>query len=594
MNSKDNNIVDDIEIIEDENMNNEEVEVLEPTPGIGNVSPLVNQEDKNLVTDNLDETVNNQNIIESILPVNQDSIFTLNDNLSNNNSVEVSASENASINNSSTEVSTIDNSNDNNFTNQVLEPLKKEKKKNKFLKPILIILVILFIIGGGLFAYKEIFLLNKKSIIQNGVVYMFNILDNSLDKIKSNTLSFDTSNDSIGMDGTITMSSNYKKDGIDLTKLKDYSITYNSAFDFKNGKMSMNTSLNKNDSSLLSVASYISEKLGLIESNQLSLYTYRYNLNTDIKDFKFNTNNFDDYKRIINKTRDITKNFIDENDISKDSVSTTINGKKSNYTRFTYSLNAQKYLYTILKEYSNDENTLNSIARLVGLDSSMVKESFISLTDEYDEAKNIENKLSFEIYVDSIFGTFKQLVIYNPKNLDEKFTLYQIDNGYKFELKSFNNSIFGEYIGKRLNIYNDNLKISYEEINNNQSMLSIDYKDNDYHINIIADMKSNINDEKKNDKYEFSFLFEYNGSSIDFKINIDNNMYKNATVKEIVPFFTKSIDEVDQYEIQNIENKFMEIMDNIIKDIYPSYNTFNPYNNYSYSDNYSDYSNFNL
>ena len=111
------------------------------------------------------------------------------------------------------------NSNEVEVLDNIPEPINKKKKKLKLI--VIIILVLLVLTVGGLFFYKENVLLNKKTIIKNSIVEIFNVLNTKVDEVNKNIFQFDSNEESLGIDGTIEVDSNYKDDnGFDLSKLK--------------------------------------------------------------------------------------------------------------------------------------------------------------------------------------------------------------------------------------------------------------------------------------------------------------------------------------------------------------------------------------
>ena len=258
---------------------------------------------------------------------------------------------------------------------ETLSTVPNNKKKNKILKIVLIIIPILLVLSiVGLIVYKEFILLDKKTIIKNSVSEIFNVLNTNIDNINQNILPFNANEESIGIDGTLELSSNYKDEYYDLTKLNNYSLKFYNALDLKNNKFSSQLNLNKDNNILLSLNNYIYSKYGLVESNQLSYYAYNYTLGKEIKDININnSNNYDNLKKIINRTRDMVLSKIDENKITRDIIETTINNQKANYTRFTYSVNINELTNDILKFYISDTSVLNTLSELTSTNSEDLK-----------------------------------------------------------------------------------------------------------------------------------------------------------------------------------------------------------------------------
>lgn len=455
------------------------------------------------------------------------------------------------------------------MNNSVESSIDISSKKNhkKAIKVTIIIVVALLILSiVGLFIYKENVLLDKKNVIRNSVIKVFNSLENGVDNINSNILPINANEETVNIDGTTKLSSNYKDEEIDLSKLGSYDFKYNTTVDLKNNKLSGIINLNKDNNVLISLNTFINGKHGLVESKQLSYYAYNYNIGRDIKEIKIdNTNIYSNIKKIISRTRDITLNKIDENDITKDSVEDTIASSKSKFTRFTYKVNVNDYINNVLKFYITDTSVLNTIAELFNTDSASMKRTIQNIIDSNKDSETIK----FEIYLDSLFGTFKQVKIYNEKEPNKYFRLYQVNNGYEFEVFEQDVLINGTYSNNSLNIYSDALKIEINKINNNEYKIYIKYSINDSYMVLENNIKTNINDNKQNIALNTSINYGNNDNNISFNVDNDININKNGTIKPMTSFITKDLSTIDENEATDIEYRLDYIISSIVNDLYP-------------------------
>ena len=455
------------------------------------------------------------------------------------------------------------NSNEVEVLDNIPEPINKKKKKLKLI--IIIILVLLVLIVGGLFFYKENVLLNKKTIIKNSIVEIFNVLNTKVDEVNKNIFQFDSNEESLGIDGTIEVDSNYKDDnGFDLSKLKDYKINFNGAIDVKNNKLSgtVNLKNNTNNNDLLTLNTYINGKYGLVESSQLSFYAYNYAINKEIKDINLNNkDNYDNIKRVINRTRDVIISKINENNITRDNVETSVNGKNVTYARFTYKININELTNDILKFYITDTSMLNTLSSITGINNDELKNYIQNIIDNNKGNETI----NYEIYVDGLFGKFKQLVIYNTNDSKTNIKLFNTDNGYKYEFNSNNNRTFGgNYSNNIFMIEKDkDNSVSLEKFNDNQ--YKINCKSNLFGNNydVSANIKINKENDKQNIELSVNLLFGNNDNQNNINIKSNINIYKNGTIRPITAFITKDISTIDETELDNIMSKYNNIISNI-------------------------------
>ena len=455
------------------------------------------------------------------------------------------------------------NSNEVEVLDNIPEPINKKKKKLKLI--VIIILVLLVLTVGGLFFYKENVLLNKKTIIKNSIVEIFNVLNTKVDEVNKNIFQFDSNEESLGIDGTIEVDSNYKDDnGFDLSKLKDYKINFNGAIDVKNNKLSgtVNLKNNTNNNDLLTLNTYINGKYGLVESSQLSFYAYNYAINKEIKDINLNNkDNYDNIKRVINRTRDVIISKINENNITRDNVETSVNGKNVTYARFTYKININELTNDILKFYITDTSMLNTLSSITGINNDELKNYIQNIIDTNKGNETI----NYEIYVDGLFGKFKQLAIYNTNDSKTNLKLFNTDNGYKYEFNSNNNRTFGgNYSNNIFMIEKDkDNSVSLEKFNDNQ--YKINCKSNLFGNNydVSANIKINKENDKQNIELSVNLLFGDNDKQNNINIKSNINIYKNGTIRPITAFITKDISTIDETELDNIMSKYNNIISNI-------------------------------
>ena len=101
-----------------------------------------------------------------------------------------------------------------------------EEKKKKSPKIFIIGAVAVVVIGVLFFLYNSVFQ-NKKVIVQKEITTIFDSFINTVKEIDKQTIDIDFDKDKVGVEGSLSISSNFKSQEIDLSKLKDYSFKYN-------------------------------------------------------------------------------------------------------------------------------------------------------------------------------------------------------------------------------------------------------------------------------------------------------------------------------------------------------------------------------
>ena len=194
----------------------------------------------------------------------------------------------------------------------------KPKKKNTGLKVLGIIIPIIMILGiASLFVLPNIFLSGRK-VIEREITAVFNEANRLINEYDKSMLKYDINKDSIGVEGTLTVDSNYKGKQYDLTKLKNYSIKYSGVVDKSKNEASFDLELDKKSASLLEISNYISGNKLMTSLGDVYNKTIITKLSSEIKDI--NISNFNDteaIKKILAKTEKIMKDNINEKDITK-------------------------------------------------------------------------------------------------------------------------------------------------------------------------------------------------------------------------------------------------------------------------------------
>lgn len=450
----------------------------------------------------------------------------------------------------------------------VYDNLYDSRKKNKYV-PILGVIFLLLIIS--LVGYRTLFLVNKKIIIKNDVSTFFNLLDKSVDTFKENTFPVNFKEESVGFNGKVSFSSNYKDDDIDLTNLDKYNFEYNGAVDIKNNKLSLDAKLNKDNKALVSLNAFIKEKLALIKSNELSYDTFKYELTKEIKDLDFD-NNFstEDLDKLLTKTKTIVLDNVDNNKISKKILREKLSDLTESYILVSYTFDVKELITNIINSYKEDDEILDILSNIFGSSKDEVKKSLDNINLDSFDGYN----LTINNYSTAILGRFKkaELVLSkNDKNLH--FSVLREFRDYIFELYSKEESkIMGKY-----NIDSKELSVNYNvndtsfnanlKKENNIYVSKISYIDSKESVNININFESNCLNDKKEDKLTIDFdIKNESNNNISFKVNSEFTMFKNASVNEFNDYFAKNINSLSETDLYLIQIKAGAIVQSIKND----------------------------
>ena len=488
-------------------MDNKDYEILDDTySSTNNVTTTNNNNNVNPINNFNNNLINsNNNIVNT--PVNNNT-NAFNSNITDssfnslNNLKEVESSTSVVNNTPLTNTRTKNEINDN----------KKNKVKKKS-KLIYIIILIVVVLASSSFLFYTFILMNKNLIVKNSVDKFFDVISNNYKSMTDN-YSFIDFNKGMGLDGKLKISSDYKNEYIDLTNLGNYTFNYGGILDIKENKASFNLSLDKNNKELASLLGYINGKTLKLQSNNLFNNILKTDINKEIKERDFNDIfNYDNIDEIIIRTKEMTKNYIKDDDITKEYIEKTINNKKDTYVHIKYKLDLNDYHNYLVQEYLNDEKMIDILAKIYNKDREIIKSSLETILKYKEETPYVVN---IDIYLDKISSSLKELDITKDNNkfvitsnndifnyyflVDENKVLTGEYNKRSKELKAditSDNNVISLYIRKDNNNYNIILKILN---NNNVIEINTTYenkiKDDILNINLDTNILTNFNDVK--------------------------------------------------------------------------------------------------
>ena len=450
-------------------------------------------------------------------------------------------------------------------------------KKGKTGLIIGIVVVVLILLGALAFFLVNAFMLNEKKVVEKEINLVFDGLHKTFDEAKANSISYDLDKESIGMEGNLSFSSDYKDDEIDLSKLDKYKFTYKGVLDKKNNKASGNISLN-GDEKILSLDAYITGKDLYLKSTDIYNKTITTKLDKEIKDLDSTNIDLDDIEKIITKTEKVTKNTIQKNNISKETVEKEINGTKKKVTKVTYELDTNQYATDLLKGYRDDEEIVQILSDILDKKKYEMEKDLDDAISDLEES-NEKSKMTINTYLSGLTNKIVEIELVEE---DSNIIIDIDEDVYKYKMYVDNEEVIrGEYDAKNASFtaYMDadgtKLNIEVKKEKNNKYTGTIEMEADGEEVKIDYDFSNTV--KKNNQKTDFNLKVSYNDGETNVSASIkgDLSISKNVKVDEIPTNDAKTVDAIDENEIVTIYDNLSKKLTKVIKDIYPAYDEVN-------------------
>lgn len=154
----------------------------------------------------------------------------------------------------------------------------------------------------------------------------------------------------------------------------------------------------------------------------------------------------EEFEYLINKLSDTIVGSIDENKLSKEDSSITVNGKTLKVTNNKYTIDNEAITNTIKyfkDEISSDDKTLDIIAKLMDVEKSEIKEAIKDIEIDKDDLDDDFGAV-ISIYT---YGTKNEIVGFALNSSDDDLDIhyYTKDDAFEFRMRSNSEN---EYTGK--------------------------------------------------------------------------------------------------------------------------------------------------
>lgn len=452
-------------------------------------------------------------------------------------------------------------------TEPVVEP---EKKGNK--KIIGIVAGVLILICAAVLLLPKL-LLTDKVIVDQGVKTVFEAARESLKIAKENSLDYDIEKDIIGLDGTVKINSDYKDSEIDLTKLKNYKLSYEAAISKKDNKASGGVSLT-NGKENIEANAMIKGKDVFISLGDLYNKTIKTETETEIKDIEVSNITTEDIELVLNKTESVIREKVKDAKIESESVTKEINGKKGKFDRVSYKVDTAAYVKSVLEAYQSDEEVLDSLAKMSNNTKKEVKETIKKLLDSLKDAEKEE--ITINIYTSGLIPSSKEIEILIDK--DDSMVIDIDGDVYKYKLKADNKEVASGTYNKdkrefTLNVKEETTKVDVKLTakTNNKLVGNVSIKSDSTNITFDFEQNTKVNKKTANSNFKGTLNYKAGEEKFKFDIEVDTNATVGAKVKNVSEANTIAADQISEAETNDIYTKLYGKINNILKDIVPNY-----------------------
>ena len=353
---------------------------------------------------------------------------------------------------------------------QIVVPSYEEKPKRKG-KLLIIILLLIIAVAAGLYVGFQKLNSNPKSVYKRAINETYELLDNYLKDNLDGTFKINPLEEAYSLNTSFKINTNNDE----LSFLNDYNYDLNIGLDYKNEIVNLNATLGNDNEKIVSlIMSYINGNAYLksdeIFNKILNVGPADLNLDmSSIEEINQYNINYNDLHTIIYELKNILINSLDENKFSMTEETIKINNKNVDAKKVTYLLDKENIAKTneyFKKEILNNDELINALSNIMGIDKTKIKELLEQETD-FSDYEDIEINLytkNNNIIAGNVKVDDEALVRFTYE--DKKFDLYMGDDYTNLTLNYENNKLemtYNEYDDEVFNLVFTN-KSDYEEI----------------------------------------------------------------------------------------------------------------------------------
>ena len=455
----------------------------------------------------------------------------------------------------------------------VTEGNGESNEANVKLVGLIVGLVLLAIVILGVFVLPKV-LFNKKAVVKQEVNTVFEQARKIMKTVDENSLKYDLEKDVVGLEGEVTFSSNYKAEGMDLTKLKNYKITYNGAISKKDNKASVGFKL-ANKEPVFDVKGMLDAKKLYLDLGDLSKATLYTNTNFEVKDLEVSSVTYEDVKVVLDKTENTIKDNVKDSEISQESVEKEVNGKKGKFQKTAYKIDVNAYTQKVLEAYKSDSEVIDVLARMTNKTEKEVKKS---LDDGIKSAKDGEKtEMTINLYTAGIIPKTKEVEVIQDK---AKLVIDVDGTTYKYKLLSGEEEVAsGTYdtnsqkftLEAKADKNSLNAEVNLKDKENITGSMSYEEASTKTKFDAKFSWKNKVGTKECSNSIKVDLNYQVDKQKMDLTINTSNKLSVGAKVNEINKANAVDMEQLPDESVTALYTQVMTKLGTVLNDIMPGY-----------------------
>ena len=253
-----------------------------------------------------------------------------------------------------------------------------KKGSSKILWIVFGVLVLVLLVFGVYFIF---FKTSSKEIYETSIQNLFSSVDGSLNKLEEKTAFLENADQSVLYEGSLNLSF----DDNTMSALALYTYDYRIGLDYVDDKMEMALTMREDEREVLSLALYVLDEMGYIESEDL----FEGLLSAPVTNFgSFHQDITLDYtmiRSLLDKTEKALLNVLDENKMEAVKKNVTIKETSRDVTDHILTIDSDmlwNFIYGLSQDISNDADLVTRLANFLEVSEEDITASLNSLQKE--------------------------------------------------------------------------------------------------------------------------------------------------------------------------------------------------------------------
>lgn len=268
-----------------------------------------------------------------------------------------------------------------------------KKGSSKILWIVFGVLVLVLLVFGVYFIF---FKTSSKEIYETSIQNLFSSVDGSLNELEEKTAFLENADQSVLYEGSLNLSF----DDNTMSALALYTYDYRIGLDYVDDKMEMALTMREDEREVLSLALYVLDEMGYIESEDL----FEGLLSAPVTNFgSFHQDITLDYtmiRSLLDKTEKALLNVLDENKMEAVKKNVTIKETSRDVTDHILTIDSDmlwNFVYGLSQDISNDADLVTRLANFLEVSEEDITASLNSLQKEdFDFSAPVEVHLYTE------------------------------------------------------------------------------------------------------------------------------------------------------------------------------------------------------